>query len=426
VVGEARDPESDTGPLDGVTVLDLSRVLVGPFCTMQLGDLGAEVIKVERPGKGDQTRTWIPPAFSEGENDDDGGAKSDDDGGAESAYYVSVNRNKRSIQLDLTTESGRAVARDLAREADVLVENFRVGKTEEWGLGYADLVEENPGLVYCGISGYGEWGPDRDKPAYDIMMQARGGFMSFTGVEGGPPVRIGVALADVGAGMYATQAILAALLERELGDGRGQKVDVSLLDGQAAWTSYMATNYFASDEVPERMGSKHPNIVPYRAFETADGYVVVACSSDRFWPPLCEAIDRPDLLADERFETNEGRVRNREVLDRELEETFAAMTTDEAVAALDANDVPASRVRDVSEVFADPQIEARGMLAEAEHPTAGTVTFPGSPMHFSRTPTTVRRHPPALGEHTESLLGEYGYDAGDVAELKKRGAIPDE
>ena len=434
MVGEARDPEGDTGPLDGVTVLDLSRVLVGPFCTMQLGDLGAEVIKVERPGKGDQTRTWIPPAFSEGESDDDGSAKSDDDGsaksdddgGAESAYYVSVNRNKRSIQLDLTTESGRAVARDLAREADVFVENFRVGKTEEWGLGYADLVEENPGLVYCGISGYGEWGPDRDKPAYDIMMQARGGFMSFTGVEGGPPVRIGVALADVGAGMYATQAILAALLERELGDGRGQKVDVSLLDGQAAWTSYMATNYFASDEVPERMGSKHPNIVPYRAFETTDGYVVVACSSDRFWPPLCEAIDRPDLLADERFETNEGRVRNREVLDRELAETFAAMSTEEAVAALDANGVPASRVRDVSEVFADPQIEARGMLAEAEHPTAGTVTFPGSPMHFSRTPTTVRRHPPALGEHTESLLGEYGYDAGDVAELKKRGAIPDE
>ncbi|OTE99689.1 CaiB/BaiF CoA-transferase family protein, partial [Halorubrum sp. SD612] len=245
MVGEARDPESDVGPLDGVTVLDLSRVLVGPFCTMQLGDLGAEVIKVERPGQGDQTRTWTPPAFGEGE-------------GKESAYYVSVNRNKRSIQIDLTTESGRAVVRDLAREADVLVENFRVGKMADWGLDYGDLVDENPGLVYCAISGYGEWGPDRDKPAYDIMMQARGGFMSFTGVEGGPPVRIGVALADVGAGMYATQAILAALLERELGDGRGQKIDVSLLDGQAAWTSYMATNYFASGEPPGRMGSKHP------------------------------------------------------------------------------------------------------------------------------------------------------------------------
>ena len=412
MVGEARDPDGDTGPLDGVTVLDLSRVLVGPFCTMQLGDLGAEVLKIERPGQGDQTRTWVPPAFGEGE-------------GEESAYYVSVNRNKRSIQLDLTTESGRAVARDLAREADVLVENFRVGKTAEWGLDYGDLVDENPGLIYCGISGYGEWGPDRDKPAYDIMMQARGGFMSFTGVEGGPPVRIGVALADVGAGMYATQAILAALLERELGDGRGQKIDVSLLDGQAAWTSYMATNYFASGEPPGRMGSKHPNIVPYQAFETSDGYVVVACSSDPFWPPLCRAIDRPDLLADERFETNEGRVRHREELDRELSETFASMTTAEATAVLEEHDVPASRVRDVSEVFADPQIEARGMVAETEHPTAGTVTFPGSPMHFSRTPTTVRRHPPALGEHTESVLDEYGYGDGDIAELKERGAIPD-
>ncbi|TKX70881.1 CaiB/BaiF CoA-transferase family protein [Halorubrum sp. SP9] len=426
MVGEARDPEGDVGPLDGLTVLDLSRVLVGPFCTMQLGDLGAAVIKVERPGPGDQTRTWVPPAFSrgdggEGGGSDDEGAESDD--GAESAYYVSVNRNKRSIQLDLTTEAGRAVARDLAREADVLVENFRVGKTEEWGLGYGDLADENPRLVYCAISGYGEWGPDRDEPAYDITMQARGGFMSFTGVEGGPPVRIGVALADIGAGMYATQAILAALLERELGDGRGQKVDVSLLDGQAAWTSYMATNYFASGEPPGRMGSKHPNIVPYRAFETADDYVVVACSSDRFWPPLCEALDRPDLLADERFEENEGRVRNREELDRELEETFAAMTTDEAVERLADHDVPASRVRDVSEVFADPQIEARGMLETAEHPTAGTVRFPGSPMHLSRTPTTVRRHPPALGEHTESVLREYGYGDDDIDELRERGAI---
>ena len=421
MVGEARDPESDVGPLDGLTVLDLSRVLVGPFCTMQLGDLGAEVIKVERPGRGDQTRTWVPPAFSADDSDASGEDGDDDDA---SAYYVSVNRNKRSIQLDLTTEAGRAVVRDLAREADVLVENFRVGKTAEWGLDYGDLVAENPGLVYCAISGYGEWGPDRDKPAYDIMMQARGGFMSFTGVEGGPPVRIGVALADVGAGMYATQAILAALLEREIGDGRGQKIDVSLLDGQAAWTSYMATNYFASGDPPGRMGSKHPNIVPYQAFETSDGYVVVACSSDRFWPPLCEAVDRPDLLADERLETNEGRVRNREFVDRELGETFAAMSTAEAVERLEAHDVPASRVRDVSEVFADPQIEARGMLAEAEHPTAGTVRFPGSPMQFSRTPTTVRRHPPALGEHTESVLREYGYDAGDVDELRERGAIP--
>ncbi|GAB7091187.1 CaiB/BaiF CoA-transferase family protein [Halorubrum luteum] len=413
MVGEARNPSGETGPLDGVTVLDASRVLVGPFCTMQLGDLGAEVIKIERPGTGDQTRTWRPPSFGEGD-------------GAESAYYVSINRNKRSVELNLASEEGRAVFRDLASEADVLVENFRVGKMAEWDLDYPDLVEENPGLIYCGLSGYGEWGPDRDKPAYDIMMQARGGFMSFTGIEDGPPVRIGVALADIGAGMYATQAILAALLDRELGDGTGQKIDVSLLDGQAAWTSYMATNYFATGEAPGRMGSKHPNIAPYQAFETADGYVVVACSSDPFWPRLCEALDRPDLLADERFETNEKRVRNRDVLDAELDAEFADRQTEETVRVLEEHDVPASHVRDMEELFSDPQIEARDMRVEMDHPTAGNVTMPGSPMKFSRTPTTVRQHPPTLGEHTEEVLREYGYGDADLDRLRAADVIPEE
>ncbi len=413
MVGEARNPSGETGPLDGVTVLDTSRVLVGPFCTMQLGDLGADVIKIERPNTGDQTRTWRPPAFGEGDD-------------TESAYYASVNRNKRSVELNLACEEGRAVCYDLAREADVLVENFRVGKTAEWGLDYPDLVEENPGLVYCGISGYGEWGPDRDEPAYDIVMQAKGGLMSITGVEDGPPVRVGVALADIGAGMYATQAILAALLERELGDGTGQKIDVSLLDGQAAWMSYMATNYFASGESPGRMGSKHPNIVPYRAFETRDDYVVVACSADAFWPRLCAALDRPDLADDDRFGTNEKRVRNRDVLAAELEPEFAALTTAEAVETLTDHDVPASHVRDMAELFADPQIEARDMRVTVDHPTAGEMDLPGSPMKFSRTPTTVRRHPPSLGEHTESVLREYGYADTDLAALRAADAIPDD
>ena len=418
MVGEARDPDGDAGPLDGLTVLDASRVLVGPFCTMQLGDLGAEVIKIERPGEGDQTRTWRPPAFGESDGTGEGDA-------AMSAYYASVNRNKRSVELNLASDAGRAVFQDLAREADVLVENFRVGKMAEWDLDYADIAAENPGLIYCGLSGYGEWGPDRDEPAYDIVMQARGGFMSITGVEGGAPVRIGVALADIGAGMYATQAILAALLERELGDGTGQKIDVSLLDGQAAWTSYMAANYFASGEPPGRMGSKHPNIAPYQAFETTDGYVVVACASDAFWPRLCEALDRPDLLADERFETNEKRVRNRDALDPALDAAFGALTTGDAIDRLGDYGVPASRVRDTAEVFDDPQLAARDMVAEFDHPTAGPMRVPGSPMHFSRTPTTVRRHPPSLGEHTEAVLGEYGYGDGDLDELRERGAIPE-
>lgn len=432
MVGEARDPDGDVGPLDGLTVLDASRVLVGPFCTMQLGDLGAEVIKIERPGEGDQTRTWRPPAFCGGERErDDGGERDGEAGhdpgedGAQSAYYASVNRNKRSVALNLASDAGRAVFRDLAGEADVLVENFRVGKMADWGLGYSDLAAVNPELIYCGISGYGEWGPDRDEPAYDIVMQARGGFMSITGTEGGAPVRIGVALADIGAGMYATQSILAALLERELGDGTGQKIDVSLLDGQAAWTSYMAANYFASGEPPGRMGSKHPNIAPYQAFETRDGYVVVACAADAFWPKLCAALDRPDLLADERFETNEKRVRNRDALDPELDAAFVALTTREALERLDEHDVPASPVRDMAEVFDDPQLAARDMIAEFDHPTAGPIRVPGSPMHFSRTPTTLRRHPPSLGEHTEAVLGEYGYGDDDLAELKNRGAIPD-
>ena len=411
MVGEARHPEGEEGPLSGLTVLDASRVLVGPFCTMQLGDLGAEVIKIERPEVGDQTREWHPPTYGESE---------------ESAYYLSVNRNKRSVELNLATEAGREVFRDLASEADVLVENFRVGKMAEWDLDYEDLREANPGLIYCALSGYGEWGLDRDEPAFDIMMQARGGFMSFTGVEDGPPVRIGVALADIGAGMYATQAILAALLERELGDGRGQKIDVSLYDGQVAWTSYQALNYFATGEPPGRMGSKHPNIVPYQAFETEDGYVVVACPTENFWPPLCEAVGRPELAEQERFETNEKRVENRAELDRILGEAFLEYETAEVLDRLGEAGVPASDVRDVEQVFDDPQTEARGMRQSVEHPTAGDVEMPGSPMHFSRTPVGVRRHPPLLGEHTEEVLKEYGYREEDLVVLREEGVIPED
>ncbi|WP_435181095.1 CaiB/BaiF CoA transferase family protein [Halorussus sp. AFM4] len=414
MTGEARDPDGDAGPLDGVTVLDASRVLVGPFCTMQLGDLGADVIKVERPDGGDQTRHWHPPTY--GDSD-------------ESAYYVSVNRNKRSVALNLASEEGREVFRDLAAEADVLVENFRVGKMEEWGLDYGDLRERNPDLVYCSLSGYGEWGPEKDRPAYDIIMQAEGGLMSITGVEDGMPVRVGVALADIGAGMYATQAILAALLERELGDGTGQKIDVSLLDGQVAWMTYMASNYFATGDPPGRMGSKHPTIAPYQAFETADGYVVVAVASEHIWPDFCRALDREDLVDDPRFAANADRVENRDELDALLAEEFAAYGTDEVIEILREHDVPASTVRDMAEVFDSPQVEARGMRTSVDHPTAGEVEMPASPMHFSRTPTAVRRHPPLLGEHTDEVLRETGYSPDEIERLVAADAVapsPDE
>ena len=408
MTGEARDPDGDTGPLDGLTVLDASRVLVGPFCTMQLGDLGADVIKVERPGVGDQTRGWHPPTY--GDSD-------------ESAYYMSVNRNKRSIALNLASEDGRDVFRDLAADADIVVENFRVGKMDEWGLGYEDLRERNPELVYCSLSGYGEWGPDRHRPAYDIMMQAEGGLMSITGVEDSMPVRVGVAIADIGAGMYATQAILAALLEREIGDAGGQKIDVSLLDGQVAWMTYMASNYFATGEPPTRMGSKHPTIAPYQAFETSDGYVVVAVASENIWPRFCGAIGREELADDDRFETNADRVENREALDAILEDEIRAYTTEALLDAMDEHGVPASDVRDLSDVFDDPHVKARGMRQSIDHPTAGEVEMPGSPMHFSRTPTTIRQHPPLLGEHTREILTEAGYDDATVDRLVEADVV---
>lgn len=411
MVGEARNPETETGPLDDLVVLDASRVLVGPFCTMQLGDLGADVIKVERPGVGDQTRGWHPPTYGDS---------------GESAYYLSINRNKRSIELDLNTDDGQAVFADLASEADVIVENFRVGTMEEWGLGYEELRTDNPGLIYTKLSGYGEWGPDHDEPAYDIMMQARSGMMSITGTEDGEPVRVGVAIADIGAGMYATQATLAALLDRELGSGYGQKVDVSLLDSQVAWMSYQALNYFATQEPPGRMGSKHPNLAPYQAFETSDGFVVVAVSSENIWPRFCRALNREDLLQDERFETNADRVEQMKSLEEIITAELNSYETDELLDVLAEHGVPASDVRNMTEVFEDQQVQERGMRATVEHPTADTVTMPGSPMHLSRTPTAIDCHPPRLGEHTEEVLREHNYTESDLAHLRETGAIPSE
>jgi crotonobetainyl-CoA:carnitine CoA-transferase CaiB-like acyl-CoA transferase len=394
----------DDAPLDGITVLDASRVLSGPFCTMQLGDLGADVIKIERPGTGDQTRGWTPPAYGDSE---------------ESAYYLSINRNKRSMTLNLASEDGREVFREIAHEADVLVENFRVGKMEEWGLGYEDLREENPGLVYCKISGYGESGPQKHRPAYDLIMQAEGGMMSITGEEDSEPVRVGVAIADIGAGMYATQAILASLFRREFADAGGDRIEVSLFDTMVAWQTYMASYYFATGEPPGRMGSRHPTIVPYQAFSTADDFVVVACASENIWPRFCRALDREDLTDDDRFATNEDRVTNREELEAILTAEIEEYTTEEIVEVLREHDVPATPVNDMADVFSHPQVQARNMRREIDHPTVGGVEMPGSPMNFADLETIFEKHPPRLGEQTDEILEEFGYSPEEVAQFQE-------
>lgn len=404
-------PESsadETAPLEGITVLDASRVLSGPFCTMQLGDLGADVIKVERPDGGDQTRGWKPPTYGDSE---------------QSAYYLSINRNKRSVTLNLASEAGRDLFREMASEADVLVENFRVGKMDEWGLGYEALRADNPDLVYCHITGYGETGPYRDRPAYDLIMQAEGGMMSITGQEDEPPVRVGVAIADIAAGMYATQAILARLFRREFADAGGDKIDISLFDSIVAWGTYMAAYYFATGESPGRMGSRHPTIAPYQAFPTADEYVVVACASEHIWPRFCRALDRPDLVDDERFETNEARVTNRDELDAILTAEFEAYAAEELLEQFEAHDVPARRVNDMADVFSHPQIEPRDMIWRLSHPDIDALELPGSPMQFQRSRTAVENHPPTLGEHTSEVLREFGYDDGDIEAFRAADVI---
>lgn len=402
---------SDTSvgePLDGITVLDASRVLSGPFCTMQLGDLGADVIKVERPGVGDQTRGWTPPSYG---------------GSDESAYYLSINRNKRSMTLNLASAEGREVFRELAREADALVENFRVGKMSEWGLGYDDLREENPGLVYCKISGYGETGPHSERPAYDLVMQAEGGMMSITGEADSEPVRVGVAMADLATGMYATQAVLAALFRREFADTGGDRIAVSLFESIVAWQTYMASYYFATGEPPGRMGSRHPTIAPYQAFPTEDDWVVVACASEHIWPRFCAALDREDLADDERFATNERRVDNREELEEVLAAELSEYGTDEAVEVFHDHDVPAAPVNDMADVFTHPQVEARNVRRALEHPTAGEVEMPDSPMNFAGMATAFDRHPPLLGEHTDEILAKLGYSDREIQAFHENDVV---
>jgi len=390
-------------PLEGIRVLDLSRVLTGPFCSMILADLGAEVIKVEMPGTGDDTRAWGPPFLAN-----------------ESAYFLCLNRNRKSIVLDLKSEKERAVVLELAKKSDVFLENFSPGVTEKLGVDYEKVRKANPRIVYCSISGFGQTGPYRNRPAYDIVLQAMGGLMAITGEPDRPPIRIGVAITDIGAGMYAAIAILAALIVREKTEN-GQWIDISLLDGTVSWMTYMAANYFATGKIPERMGSAHPTIVPYQCFETMDRkHLILAVGNDRLWRNLCRALNLRDLAEDPRFETNPERVKNRAQLIPRLSEVFLSKTRDDMLQILMREDVPCAPVYTMDEVFSDPQVLHRGMLVEMEHPTAKKIKQIGSPMKFSETPVRIEAPPPLLGQHTEYVLRKVlGYTDEDVRRFRE-------
>ncbi len=373
---------------------------------MMLGDLGAEVIKIERPGMGDDTRQWGPPWA-----------------GGESAYYLSVNRNKKSVTVNLKEERGREIVRRLAAQTDVLVENFRVGTAAEWGLDFATLSGINPRLITCAITGYGQTGPFRERPGYDFIIQAEGGIMSITGPEEGPPMKVGVAIVDITAGMYAAISILAALHERE-GSGRGQAIDISLLDAQVAWLANVGSNYLVSGERPGRYGNAHPNIVPYEPFPAADGWIAVGVGNDGQWRRLCSLAGWDDLAADDRFASNPGRVEHREELVPQLRERFRGRPVGEWQADLLEAGIPCSPIQAIDEVFASPQVQARAMAVALPHPTAGLLKLAGSPFKLSRTPVQMAGAPPLLGQHTDEVLREsLGLSAGELADLREAGII---
>jgi crotonobetainyl-CoA:carnitine CoA-transferase CaiB-like acyl-CoA transferase len=389
-----------SGALAGVRVLDLSRVLAGPFCTMILGDLGAEVIKIERPEGGDDTRAWGPP-FAAGE----------------SAYYLSVNRNKQSVAVDLKSAKGLTVVKALAARSDVVIENFQVGGAGTLGLGYPALREANPGLVYCSISGYGQTGPYRDVPGYDFIIQAMSGLMSITGETNGEPMKLGVATVDLTTGLYAAVAILAALRRRDA-SGEGERIDVSLMDSAISWLANVGENYLVSGEVPRRYGNAHASIVPYQVFRSSDGCLAVGIGTDKQYRTFCEIAGAPELAADERFATNPARVRNRHALIPLLERIFEQRETRFWIERLWREGIPAGPINTVAKALADPNTQAREMVVEMPHPTAGAVRLLGSPLKLSQSPVAYRRPPPLLGEHTREVLRDVlGMDEEEIRDL---------
>ena len=391
-------------PLSGVTVLDLSRILAGPYCTMVLGDLGAEVLKVEPPN-GDDSRGWGPP-FVEGE----------------SAYFLAVNRNKRSICINLKRASGRDLLHRLAGKADVLVENFRPGTLDRLGFSYETIRSARPEIIYCSISGYGHSGPLRQRPGYDAVMQGEGGWMSLTGEPDGPPLKVGASLADIFTGTMAAQGILAALHQRAT-TGKGQKVDVALFDSVLATLCYQAQGYLLTGEVPERLGNRHPSLSPYETFQTADGYVIVGVGNDSLWVSFCRAVGRPDL-DEPRFKTNALRVENYVELKKLLVPMFRNGSTQHWLGVLEPAEIPAGRVRSVPEALSNPQVADRQMLIEVEHPTVGRMRMTGNPIKMSGLPDAPVLPPPLFGQHTEEVLAEkLNLGSEEIEALREEGAL---
>jgi crotonobetainyl-CoA:carnitine CoA-transferase CaiB-like acyl-CoA transferase len=392
-------------PLQNFTVLDFTRVLSGPYCTMLLADMGARVIKVEHPGRGDDTRAWGPP-FQ----------------GSESAYFLSVNRNKESITLDLKSPGAKEIAERLLERTDVLVENFRPGTMSRLGLGYEVVAERYPRLVYCSISGFGQTGPRSSQAGYDAVMQAEGGLMSITGEADGPPYRLGVAISDIVSGMFAAQGIAMALIARER-SGRGQLVDIGMLDATTALLTYQAAICFATGTAPMRMGNRHPTIVPYETFAAADGDIVVAVGNDDQWQRFCQVIGATSLASDARFATNRLRVENYRTLRPVLSDHLARRTRDEWLRDLKNAGVPSGAVRDVGEVLEDPQIAAREMVASIDHAALGAIRVLGVPVKLSRNPGSIRSAPPTLGQHTDHVLAELGFTRAEIRELRDTRTI---
>lgn len=372
--------------LAGLRVIDFSRVLAGPYCTMLLADLGADVIKVEHPQGGDDTRQWGPPWLD-----------------GESAYFLSVNRNKRSLTLNLKHQKGRELAHQLAISADILVENFKVGTMAKYGLDYETLSQQNPGLIYCSITGYGQNGPDRDRAGYDFIVQAEAGLMSIIGPPEGPPYKVGVAIVDITAGMFASHAILAALYSRQQ-TGRGQMIDIALLDSQIAWLANVAQNYLVSGQAPKRYGNAHPNIVPYEVFQTSDGYLALGVGNDKQYQRLCDVAGRTDLRDDARFQTNPGRVTFRDELIPKLQEVFRSRPTATWIEQLSAMGIPVGPINDIPTVMQHPQVQARQMVQIIQRPDGKDVPQLGPVAKYSATPARIYRHPPALGEHSQEIL----------------------